>query len=91
MAARTARTAAAMAARSATWLLVMPRKLPNSRAVVPFRNPWYSATNSSPQASVKAWTMPVSADSLTRLLPGPAARPRVASAMTAAAAVQKAK
>ena len=61
-AARTASATAASTASVVTCPAVMPRKLPNSNALVPLRNPLYSATNSIPLASANACTVPMTAD-----------------------------
>ena len=66
----------------------MPRKLPNSSALIPLRKPLYSATNSIPDASAKACTVPITADSS---LKPPGRRAPGSAAITSAAAMQKAK
>ena len=63
MTARIATATTATTSSTSTCSVVMPRKLPNSRAFAPLRNPPYRLTNRNPQASANAWTVPVTADS----------------------------
>ena len=58
-----ASAAAATISKVVTWLSEMPRNVPNSRLVRPFRNPPYRLTNRAPQANANACTVPMTADS----------------------------